>query len=162
MNYVSTQSRCTSPLVVPFHLHSPGVSRHWTRHLWGYSSLLGPCLGEWALAQLQGWRFYSLSGTSAPVLGWPHSEEYFFLASHQNVHVAAASIASRRVPVSSSLRAPRKRKQLNPLVAFELSKPTSLSLFAHHPLTVTPWLSPWLSAKLSPVQHCLSGTPERH
>lgn len=49
MNYVSTQSRCTSPLVVPFHLHSPGVSRHWTRHLWGYSSLLGPCLGEWAL-----------------------------------------------------------------------------------------------------------------
>lgn len=113
-------------------------------------------------AQLQGWRFYSLSGTSAPVLGWPHGEEYFFLASHQNVHVAAASIASRRVPVSSSLRAPRKRKQLNPLVAFELSKPTSLSLFAHHPLTVTPWLSPRLSAKLSPAQHCLSGTPERH
>lgn len=122
----------------------------------------GSLPGGVSSAQLQGRRLYSLSGTSTPLLGWPHGEENFFLPSHQNVHVAAVSIGSRRVPVSFSFWPPRRRKQLNPPAAFKLSKPIHLSLPAHHPLVVTLWLSSWLSAKLSPVQHCLSSTPERH
>lgn len=90
------------------------------------------------LCTLQGWRLYSLSGTSAPGLAWHHAEEDFFLVSHQKTHVAAVSIASRRVLVSSSLRPPRGSKQPNPLVAFKLSKPTSLSLSVHHPLAEAP------------------------
>lgn len=89
-------------------------------------------------AQLQGWRWCSLSGTSAPLLGWPHVEEDFFLASHQNVRAAALSIVSRRVLVLSPLWHPRRREQPNPLVAFQLSKPTSLSLSAQHPLAAAP------------------------